>query len=84
MQQLIKTTIMNNNSQDLYAEVSDVTMASGLLSTFHTQQPGLQNQFSDCGNPFLFLLNSIMHNYYISTNYFIYTVLRMFRKRVYI
>ena len=46
------TTIMNNNSQDLYAEVSDVTMASGLLSTFHTQQPGLQNQFSGDPEPY--------------------------------
>ena len=46
------TTIMNNNSQDLYAEVSDVTMASGLLSTFHSQQPGLQNQFGGDPEPY--------------------------------
>ena len=45
------TTIMNNNSQDLYAEVSDVTMASGLLSTFHTQ-PGLQHQFNEDPEPY--------------------------------
>ena len=46
------TTIMNNNSQDLYAEVSDVAMTSGLMSTFHTQQPGLQNQFNGDPEPY--------------------------------
>ena len=45
------TTIMNNNSQDLYAEVSDVTMTSGLLSTFHTQ-PSLQHQFNGDPEPY--------------------------------
>ena len=46
------TTIMNNNSQDLYAEVSDITMTSGLMSTFHAQQPGYPNQFNGDPEPY--------------------------------
>ena len=32
------TTIINNNSQDLYAEVNDVAITSGLLTTFNNHQ----------------------------------------------
>ena len=42
------TTITNNNSQDLYAEVGDVTATSNLLSTFNNQHAD-QNQFG--GDP---------------------------------
>ena len=45
------TTLMNNNSQDLYAEVSDVTVTSGLLSTFNNQH-AYQNQSSGDLEPY--------------------------------
>jgi hypothetical protein len=54
------TTIMNNNSQDLYAEVSDVTVTSGLLSTFNNPH-AFQHQSS--GDPEPYATTTLaMHN----------------------
>ena len=54
------TTIINNNSQDLYAEVSDVTVTSGLLSTFNNPH-AFQNPSS--GDPEPYATTTLaMHN----------------------
>ena len=45
------TTIMNNNSQDLYAEVSDIAVTTGLLSTFNNH-PVFQNQSNGDPEPY--------------------------------
>ena len=57
------TTLVNNNSQDLYAEVSDVTLTTGLLSTFNNH-PSFQHPSSmGMGDPEPYATTTLaMHN----------------------